>query len=79
MRIIGGLYDGKEGGKCLLYGKLMKKNKDEILAMLATGKELKFLVFKNDRREKDTHPHYNLCLAEVEANGVVNNDDAVPF
>jgi uncharacterized protein (DUF736 family) len=76
LRDIGGLYKGKEGSKMLLSGSI------DFL-----GDRIRIGIFKNDRKEKDSHPDYRICRVldddkpsgQSQASAPVADQEDLPF
>lgn len=60
-----------------LWMKEGKKDKYMSGVIKVDGQEIKIVVFKNDRKESDKHPDYNIMLSEERKQ--VDSDDTIPF
>lgn len=59
------LRDGKNGKKFMVG----KQNKVEVINALKEidTEDVTFFLFKNNRKEKDIHPDYNICITATNA------------
>jgi len=80
---LGGLWKTKTGKG--LSGQPREDNYTRpAFELMRSGDPFRVLVFKNDRKEQDNHPDYNMFLAPVEDSNTQNwtpppGDDDIPF